>query len=613
MKSLYAILLLATCSLATIAQDIVITAVYDGPLSGGQPKGVELYTLNAIADLSQYGISSANNGGGTTGTPEYTFPADVVPAGTYIYVCNDSITFDDWFGFAPDYYGVNAMLINGDDAIELFFVGSVYDVFGDVNVDGTGEVWEYMDGWAYRQPGTGPNGGTFVDCNWVYSSPNALDGEVDNASSTTPVPIGTYIPTPLPLTAFASGIDTCNLNATDFIGTALGGQCPYNYSWDFGDGSGTSSLQNPSYVYAAAGTYTVVLTVTDALAGTTTAITSVTVYDKPVAGFSTSASGLCIPVDATFTDASSIGSGSIAGWNWDFDTGGIGGASPATDNTQSPPTVTYSGTGTYTIELIVTSNFGCTDTIMDNVVVNAMDDPSFSYIDSVACEDDAELIPTITGLTGGTFSSGTASVNASSGAVNPALTSIGIHTITYTTSGTCPNAMNWGIEVRPRLDATITNPPGGTICSNAAPITLVGADAGGTWSSNCGSCINGASGLFDPALANVGLNEIIYTITDSCGDADTITIDVQNCPGIAEQSTMAFSLYPNPVSHQLTVMLKSNSSGKLEVLNIVGEVLVSKNYTGELVQIDVNQLPAGTYFISINDGTITTAQRFVKQ
>ncbi|MGB0914546.1 MAG: immunoglobulin domain-containing protein, partial [Crocinitomicaceae bacterium] len=58
-----------------VNNDLIITGVFDGPNTGGTPKGVELYILNDIADLSIYGIGSANNGGGTDGE-EFTFPSD---------------------------------------------------------------------------------------------------------------------------------------------------------------------------------------------------------------------------------------------------------------------------------------------------------------------------------------------------------------------------------------------------------------------------------------------------------------------------------------------------------------------------------------------------------
>ncbi|MGB3714574.1 MAG: hypothetical protein WA996_09110, partial [Candidatus Promineifilaceae bacterium] len=52
---------------APIEDDLVITGIIDGPLFGGIPKAVELYAVNAIPDLSFYGIGLANNGGGTDG------------------------------------------------------------------------------------------------------------------------------------------------------------------------------------------------------------------------------------------------------------------------------------------------------------------------------------------------------------------------------------------------------------------------------------------------------------------------------------------------------------------------------------------------------------------
>ncbi len=172
------------------AQDLVVTGVVDGPLTGGVPKAVELCALADIPDLGIYGVGSANNGGGTDGE-EFSFPSVAVSAGTFIYVASESAGFNTFFGFAPDYTS-GALAINGDDAVELFMSGTVIDVFGDINVDGTGQPWDHLDGWAYRNDGTGPDGNTFVLANWSFSGTNALDGETTNAGAATPFPIGTY-------------------------------------------------------------------------------------------------------------------------------------------------------------------------------------------------------------------------------------------------------------------------------------------------------------------------------------------------------------------------------------------------------------------------------------
>lgn len=182
---------------APSSDSLIISGVADATLTGGLPKALEFYVLEDIADLSTYGFGSANNGGGTDGE-EFTFPAVAVSAGTYIHVATDSANFFTFFGFYPDYTHPTAGNVNGDDAIELFHNSTVIDVFGDINTDGTGEPWEYLDGWAYRKDNSTPNGGVFNINEWEFSGANALDGAANNAAASTPFPIETYAFAPYP-------------------------------------------------------------------------------------------------------------------------------------------------------------------------------------------------------------------------------------------------------------------------------------------------------------------------------------------------------------------------------------------------------------------------------
>ncbi len=159
---------------------LVITGVYDAQLTtGAGPKGVELYVVSDIADLSLYGIGGANNGGGTDGE-EFTFPVVGVTAGTYIYVTNSDTVFLSFFGFDADYVS-GAVNINGDDAFELFENGNVIDTFGDINVDGSGQPWDYLDGWAKRLNSTGPDGIDFDIAAWTFSGIDTLEGDTNDA------------------------------------------------------------------------------------------------------------------------------------------------------------------------------------------------------------------------------------------------------------------------------------------------------------------------------------------------------------------------------------------------------------------------------------------------
>ena len=170
--------------------NLMISGVIDGPLSGGIPKAIELYAVNTVGNMASYSIGSANNGGGTDGE-EFMFPAGGFAQGTYIYVASDSIAFEAFFGFKPDYV-TPAALINGDDAIELFCNNKVVDLFGEIDVDGSGQPWDYLDGWAYRMNDEVPGFNSFDEATWTYSGVNALDGETMNASAAVPFPVGSF-------------------------------------------------------------------------------------------------------------------------------------------------------------------------------------------------------------------------------------------------------------------------------------------------------------------------------------------------------------------------------------------------------------------------------------
>ena len=180
--------------------DVLITGVFDGPLTGGQPKAIELYFRGDVPDLTRYAVGSANNGDGSDG-PELILPAGSATLGTFYTIADNAADFTTYFGVAPDVEdGVAA--INGDDAIELYYDADdngnfarteVVDVFGEIAVDGTGQVWEYTDGWAYRKSGTNPGGDIFFSNAWTYSGIDANDGKATNVDPNA-FPIGTFSP-----------------------------------------------------------------------------------------------------------------------------------------------------------------------------------------------------------------------------------------------------------------------------------------------------------------------------------------------------------------------------------------------------------------------------------
>lgn len=172
---------------------LIITGVFDGPLFGGTPKLVEIYASTAIADISTYSVEYWFNASSSSSFT--TALSGSVAAGDFIYLSPNGAEFTTYFGGTVDFGGGS---INGDDSVVLTNSGIAIDTFGSPGTDGTGEPWEYLDGWAYRNNNTGPDGSTMNLSNWTFSGTDVNDDETSNATATMPFPIGTFSIIPEP-------------------------------------------------------------------------------------------------------------------------------------------------------------------------------------------------------------------------------------------------------------------------------------------------------------------------------------------------------------------------------------------------------------------------------
>ena len=179
---------------------------------------------------------------------------------------------------------------------------------------------------------------------------------------------------PLPTGNFTFTAPSCETRTITFTdASAANAGTINNWQWNFGDpGSGasnTSTLQNPSHTFVAAGTYTVTLTVTTDKGCVSNVYSNpVTINARPKAGFISPEVCLTDPL-ATFTDTSSVVGGTIVAWEWNFGDPNANAGNPNTSVLQNP-THRYTVVGPYTAQLIVTSNNGCKDTTQQTFIVN---------------------------------------------------------------------------------------------------------------------------------------------------------------------------------------------------------------------------------------------------
>lgn len=112
------------------------------------------------------------------------------------------------------------------------------------------------------------------------------------------------------------------------------------------------------------------LIVTDSNTCSDTAYQNITVFPKPVANFS--ANDVCLGLPSSFVDFSSVSSGNITQWNWNFN--------PGSSNLQNPSN-TFANHGAYNVQLIVTTDNNCSDTVTKTVNVWPLPMPDFSAPD----------------------------------------------------------------------------------------------------------------------------------------------------------------------------------------------------------------------------------------
>ena len=136
------------------------------------------------------------------------------------------------------------------------------------------------------------------------------------------------------------------------------------YVWSTGS-TATSITDSP----ATTTTYTVTGS-NGSCSGTATGI--ITVNPMPNIVFNASLVSGCVPFCVTFTDASTVSSGNIASWNWNFGDGGI-------SDVQTPQHC-FNIQGNYSVSLTVVSDSGCSATYTNTnmITLNPLPEAKFS-------------------------------------------------------------------------------------------------------------------------------------------------------------------------------------------------------------------------------------------
>ncbi|MBI3509605.1 MAG: PKD domain-containing protein [Bacteroidetes bacterium] len=228
--------------------------------------------------------------------------------------------------------------------------------------------------WNFGDPASGPNNTSALsNPSHTFSAPgNYTITLTVNTTNGCPQTITQNVSVGLSAIAAFTATAVCTNSPMQFTNTSANGN---SYFWDFGTvaTNDTSNVQNPSFTYATAGTYVVTL-IANPGPCSDTATLSVTVAPGPQVQFT--APAVCIGTNSSFTDQSTIASGSITNWSWNF---GVAAITSDTSNLQNP-SYAYTTAGSYVVTLTCTSNNGCQTTTNQNVTVNPQPTANFSSV-----------------------------------------------------------------------------------------------------------------------------------------------------------------------------------------------------------------------------------------
>ena len=142
------------------------------------------------------------------------------------------------------------------------------------------------------------------------------------------------------------------------------------YQWDFGDGS-KSTNNEEVYSYLSQGTYLVKLTVTNSNGCQATNKDSVNIIFSLEANFGCN-NNICLGSTTYFKDSSTISSGTIRQWKWDF--------GDSSFSKLQNPWHWYKKAGSYRVTLIVADEYGASDTLTKIVNIVQIPNANFTWI-----------------------------------------------------------------------------------------------------------------------------------------------------------------------------------------------------------------------------------------
>lgn len=275
--------------------------------------------------------------------------------------------------------------------------------------------------------------------------------------------------------------------------------------------------------------------------------------------------------------------------------------------TGSSVNVTPSSTTTYTVTG-TDSLTGCSN--VDSVIADVNQNPFIVTTSDTSCSNICgQLNAVVTGGSPGYTYMWVPTIGLNNTAIaNPVscMTITQCYTVMVTDANGCTDAQLACNNVNTAPTVALTGPA--NMCVTDATTPVVGTPGGGSYS---GPGITGNS--FSPGAAGVGTHAIVYSFTDSsgCDAADTISIVVSPCVGIADNNANdGIDVFPNPFESELIVKL--DVASRVRMFNELGQVVIDQQMNAGRNTINTGALSSGVYFLEVVSATNSVTLKIVK-